>query len=336
VEPELTDVSSLTFTDDVIFIPTGAGEFPPGWVSGVVIRVEQYLDYQVIDGSIIRGNIEQLEPFVGMVIEIAGDNEGLYKVGTYQPYSPAVPANPGSASTLTGSAPPAGFDFAASPVSFNVLFNSGIFPVSLNTDVGNMAGLVSELNAQLPATIRASDNGGVVRLTEQSPYSGQGITVSAGATSVFGSSPVAITGTATTTAQPEQPAQITLTFDDGSPVTGLTSGTQRMAIGYRGLLYRITAGAGSSIAVERLTDAGLVDAGWDGFSLVTTVDAVLTVDGSDIEGDWCGPFAVCPEGEVVDCIEWDVVVQGGSGYVVTNGRRDYGYDQDERLWHGGS
>src|SRR5690606_38258073 len=162
--------------------------------------------------SILHVNWVKLGHFPVMVIEMEGDNEGLYKVGTYQPYSPAVPANPGSASTLTGSAPPAGFDFAASPVSFNVLFNSGIFPVSLNTDVGNMAGLVSELNAQLPATIRASDNGGVVRLTEQSPYSGQGITVSAGATSVFGSSPVAITGTATTPAQPEQPAQINLTF----------------------------------------------------------------------------------------------------------------------------
>src|SRR5690606_40946678 len=69
--------------------------------------------------------------------------------------------------------------------------------------------LVSELNAQLPATIRASDSGGVVRLTEQPPYSGQGITVSAGATSVFGTSPAASTGTATTAAQPEQPAQIT-------------------------------------------------------------------------------------------------------------------------------
>jgi sulfur carrier protein ThiS len=332
VEPELAGVSSLTFTDDVIFIPTGAGEFPVGWVSGVVIRVEQYLDYQVIDGSIIRGNIEQLEPFVGMVIEIAGDNEGLYKVGTYQPYSPAVPANPGSASTLTGSAPPAGFDFAASPASFNVLFDSGIFPVSLTADVGNMAGLVSELNAQLPATISASDNGGVVRLTEQSPYSGQGITVGAGATSVFGTSPAASTGTATTPAQPEQPAQITLTFDDGSPVTGLTSGTQRMAIGYRGLLYRITAGAESSIAVERLTDAGLVDAGWDGFSLITTVDAVLTVDGSDIEGDWCGPFAVCPEGEVVDCIEWDVFFQGGLVYIDKKGRSQYRSVTAEMQW----
>lgn len=332
IQPTLTDVAELTFTDDVIFIPTGAGEFPDGWAAGVVIRVEQYLSYQVLDGMIIRGSLDQLEPFPGMVIEIAGDNEGLYKVGTYQPYSPAVPANPGSASTLTGSAAPAGFDFAASPVSFNVLFNSGIFPVSLNTDAGNMAGLVSELNAQLPATIRASDNGGVVRLTEQSPYSGQGIAVSAGATSVFGTSPGASAGTATTTAQPEQPAQITLTFDDGSPVTGLTSGTQRMAIGYRGLLYRITAGGESSIAVERLTDAGLVDAGWDGFSLITTVDAVLTVDGSDIEGDWCGPFALCPEGELVDAIEWDFFFPGGLIRINDKGRSRGRSVTVERQW----
>src|SRR5690606_6762309 len=137
-------------------------------------------------------------PYPGMRIEIDGENIGTYIVGTYRPYSPAVPAEPGSASTVTGSAPPAGFDFAASPVTFNVLFNSGIFPVSLTADVIDMAGLVAELTSQLPAIIRASSASGVVVLTEQAPYSEQGITVSAGAVDVSGPDPAFAAGSATT------------------------------------------------------------------------------------------------------------------------------------------
>lgn len=311
VEPTLEDVSELTFTEDVVFIPTGAGEFPAGWVSGQIVRIEQYLDYQVVDGMLIQGNLDQLAPYPGMRVEIDGENIGTYIVGTYRPHSPAVPANPGSASTVTGSAPPAGFDFAASPVTFNVLFNSGIFPVSLTADVIDMAGLVAELNSQLPAIIRASSASGVVVLTEQAPYSGQGITVSAGAVDVFGPDPAFAAGSETTPEQPEVIAQISLTFEDGSPVTGLTPGIQRMAIGYEGMLYRITAGGEFSIAVQRLTDTGEPDDDWPGFDLITTTDAVLELDGSSLEGDWCGWFALCPEGEKVDAIEWDVFFPSG-------------------------
>lgn len=310
VKSTLENVSELTFTEDVVFIPTGAGEFPPGWVAGAIVRIEQYLDYEVINGMIIRGHLEQLAPYPGMRIEIDGENIGHYVVGTYTPYSPAVPPSPGSASMVTGSSAPARFDFDAQPVTFNVVFDNGIFPISLTTDVVNMAGLISALNAQLPATIRASDAVGVVRLVEQTPYSGQPITVSAAA-DVFGFTPVLVTGAQTTAGQPEVIAQMTLTFEDGSPVTGLTSGTQRMAVGYEGMRYRITAGGEFSIAVERLTDTGATDDDWPGFDFVTTVDAVLELDGSSLQGDWCGPFALCPEGEKVDAIEWDVFFPSG-------------------------
>lgn len=310
VEPNLVDVTELTFTEDVVFIPSGAGQYPEGWTAGVVVRIEQYRDYTVQDGMRILGPLAQLAPYPGMRIEIEGANDGLYRVGTYTPYSPAVPANPGSASTATGTAAPAAFDFAAQPVTFNVLFNNGIFPVALDEDVTDMAGLLAALNAELPAKIRASQASGRVRLTEQAPYTGAAITISAGASSLFGFSIDYVTGTAATAGQPEVQAQMTLTFQDGSPVTGLVNGTQRMAIGYEGLLYRIIAGGEFSIAVERLTDTGAPDEDWPGFDFYTTVDAVLTLDGSTLEGDWCGWFAVCPEGEVVDAIEWSVFFPG--------------------------
>ncbi|SDS04115.1 Putative phage tail protein [Halopseudomonas litoralis] len=320
VDPDLRDVSELTFTDDVVFIPTGAGQYPEGWTNGAVVRIEQFRDYTVLDGMRIRGPLGQLAPFPGMQIEIIGESEGLYRVGTYTPYSPEVPADPGSASMATGSAAPATFDFAAAPVTFNVLFNNGIFPINLAADVSDMTGLLAALSAQLPAQIRAGQVGDAVRLTEHSPYSGAAITVSAGAGSVFGSLSY-VAGTATTAAQPEVVAQMTLTFADGSPVTGLVSGTQRMAIGYAGLRYRIIAGGEYSIAVERLTDTGATDEDWPGFDFFTAVDAVLTLDDSSLEGDWCGWFAVCPEGEVVDAIEWDVFFPGGLIYINDKGRK---------------
>lgn len=320
VDPDLTDVSELTFTEDVIFIPSGAGEFPEGWTGGAIVRVEQYLDYTVESGTWIRGPLAQLAPFVGMRLEIVGPNEGTYRVGTYTPYSPPVPAEPGSASTATGSAAPSRFDFGVTPVSFNVVFDNGIFPVTLDEDVSNLSGLLSAINADLPAKLEAVESGGRVRIEEQSPFTGAGITVSAGASDVFGPSVVYETGTATTAAQPEVQARMSLTFEDGSPVTGLVNGLQRMAIGYEGLLYRIVAGSEFSIAVERLTDTGAIDGTWPGFEFNTAVDAVLTLDGSSVEGDWTGPFAACPEGEVVDIIEWDVFFPGGLIYINDKGR----------------
>lgn len=321
VDPDLTGVTELTFTEDVIFIPTGAGQYPDGWTSGAIVRIEQYRDYQIIGGTQIRGPLTQLAPFVGMPLEIVGPNEGLYRVGTYIPYSPEVPASPGTASSATGTAAPARYDFGAAPLALNVLFNNGIFPISLDADFAGMPEMLTAINGQLPATLRAVNATGRVQLLEQAPFTGMAITVGSGAADVFGSSIAYETGTDTTAAQPEVEAQMTLTFEDGSPVTGLVSGAQRMAIGRERMLYRIIAGGEFSIAVERLTETGATDEDWPGFDFFTAVDAVLQLDGSSLQGDWCGPFAAQPEGEVVDAIEWDVFFPGGLIYINDKGRK---------------
>lgn len=201
VEP-LSTASSFLFGASDVTIPTGAGEFPDGWVAGMLVRIEQYRDYEVSDGGssadVIAGDLGDLEPFVGMVIEIAGENAGTYVIATYTP------------------------------------------------------------------------------------------------------------------ADSDSPDEITLAYpdSDASPVTGLVTGARRMAIGFDGLRYRLTAASTSAIAVERLDDAGDV-AAWAGWDELETWDADIRLDPSNTEGDWSGPFAACPPGELTDTLEVDFVFPGG-------------------------
>lgn len=194
--------SSYLFDGDTITIPTGAGEFPAGWAAGMIARIEAPYSYTVIDGGadrdIIEGDLSQLAPFVGMVIEIVGDNEGFYVVDSFT-------------------------------------------PGALETD----------------------------------------------------------------------PDQMTLSYDGGAPVTGLLTGAVQMGIGYRGLRYRLIAANSLAISIERLTDTGGTDLDWPGFLPLTTGIVAITLDGSTQEGEWCGPFAACPDGEVTSQLEWDLMFPGG-------------------------
>src|SRR5690606_14821977 len=109
---------------------------------------------------------------------------------------------------------------------------------------------------------------------------------------------------------------MTLLLSSGIPPTNLQTGTGHMAIGYRGMLFRVTSRTiGTSltpatIGIERLTDTGAIDAHWSGFSSLTITD-------SDIEmipagsGEWVGPFLATPKGELTDTLEWSVFFPGG-------------------------
>lgn len=80
---------SYQFAAKTITVPTGAGQFPTGWAAGMIVRIEVGYPYDVIDGGagrdIIRGNLDQIAPYVGMPIEIVGANAGSYTVATYTP-----------------------------------------------------------------------------------------------------------------------------------------------------------------------------------------------------------------------------------------------------------
>ncbi|EKT4568450.1 hypothetical protein QEM43_004167 [Pseudomonas putida] len=307
--------SAYQFVSDTISVPAGSGQFPADWSNGIIIRVLAPYTYTVIDGGagrdIIRGPLEMLNPTVGMLIEVAGANAGLYVVHSYTPYSPAVPADPGTASTLTGSAAPSRYDFNVTPLSFSLARGSSTYPVTLNTATTDLAGLVTALNAQLSGSpIQAQQSSGRVRFVELTPFAGQAITAT-GASTILGSSPVGATGTVTTSGTPEQPAEMTLNYDGGSPVVGLAMGQGLATIGPRGLRYRITAYSTNLLAVERLTSSGATDAGWPGFNAMQTVNGLITLDASNLQGGYRGPFACCPGNEKVIELEWSVTYANG-------------------------
>jgi hypothetical protein len=321
---ELTMATSLTqsatasayqFVGDTISVPAGSGQFPADWSNGIIIRVLAPYTYTVIDGGagrdIIRGPLEMLNPTAGMLIEVAGANAGLYVVHSYTPYSPAVPANPGTASTMTGSAAPTRYNFDVTPLSFTLVRNSVSYPITLNTATTDLSGLVSTLNSLLAGTpFQAQQSSGRLRFVETSPFLGLPINHT-GASTILGSAPVRTTGTATTSAIPEQHAEMTLDYDGGSPVVGLALGQGLATIGPRGLRYRITAFSTSLLEVERLTSSGSTDAGWPGFNAMQTVNGLITLDASNLQGGYRGPFACCPDNEKVTELEWTVTYANG-------------------------
>ena len=307
--------SAYQFVGDTISVPAGSGQFPADWSNGIIIRGLAPYTYTGIDGGagrdIVRGPLEILNPTAGMLIEVAGANAGLYVVHSYTPYSPAVPANPGTASTLTGSAAPSRYDFNVTPLSFSLVRGASTYPITLNTATTDLTGLVSALNTRLSGTpFQAQQSSGLLRFVELTPFAGQAITAT-GASTILGSSPVGVTGTATTSSIPEQPAEMTLDYDGGSPVVGLALGQGLATIGPRGLRYRITAFSTSLLEVERLTSSGSTDAGWPGFSSMQTVNGLITLDASNLQGGYRGPFALCPEGEKITDIEWTVTFANG-------------------------
>jgi len=115
----------------------------------------------------------------------------------------------------------------------------------------------------------------------------------------------------TTPPAPATPPQITLEFDDGTPVTELSLGTIATTIGTRFLRYRITAFTTSQISVDRLTASGATDTTWPGFNFLQTANSVIVLDRTTREGGYRGPFAMCPEGEKTQTLEFTVFCPKG-------------------------
>lgn len=314
--------SVLQFNGYSISIPTGSGSFPEDWTSSLLINVLSPYPYTVIDGGegrdIITGDLAMLAPYPGMLIEVNGENAGNYVVHSYTPYSPAIPPSPGAASMLTGSAAPSRYDFDVTPLTFTVRLGTTPFSVELASDVTDLAGLVAAFNvAKGSAPFVASASSGRLRITELSPFTGLALAASGGS-SVLGSSPASVKGTATSNGTPERRAEMTLNYDSGQPVNGLAMGEGLATIGPRGLRYRIITTAVGTLTVERLTSSGDIDEDWPGFSLQETIHGRIELDSSNLEGGYRGSFAACPEGELVTEIEWDVFFTGG---LIGNGKK---------------
>ena len=106
-------------------------------------------------------------------------------------------------------------------------------------------------------------------------------------------------------------AYVTLDYPDTSPVTELPLGTFTFTVGYTGLRYRIDSIAPQVMTLIRLTDTGAEDLAWPGFAPVTTSAARFTLQTTNTEGGWRGPYVACPDGELTTEIELDFFYPSG-------------------------
>lgn len=328
VEFSASSASGLALADRTISLIGNNASINTNWIVGTVIKLVTPNNYIVdaLDGySTIAGHLDDLEPFVGMLVALATPTEDLdLVVESYTPYVPPVPGVGGSPSSVLASAPPTTYDFETSPASWSITFNGITRELALIDNYISMSGLVSELSSQLTGTgLTAKSSAGSLEISEaSSPYMGLAITQSGAPSAIFGT-PTYTTGTASSGGTPEQLAKITLEYDNGTAFSGLPIGQLRLALGYRGDQFLITDIDDLTISLNRLTATGTVDSSWSGFTTRTLLDFSLNAKAALTE-NWIGPFVVCPEGEVVDRIEWDMFFPQGIIHVDKKGRdREY-------------
>ena len=107
--------------------------------------------------------------------------------------------------------------------------------------------------------------------------------------------------------------ELRLNYLGGVPASGLTLGSVSMAIAYPGLRFKITAIAPQVMSVDRILEDGNVDATWPGWPTRTVGNGQVKLDPSNFVGGYRGPFPACPEGEVIDAVEWSLLYTTLSG-----------------------
>lgn len=144
------------------------------------------------------------------------------------------------------------------------------------------------------------------------------------------------------------PDEMTLRFTDLTPAVFLPAGTYRADADYTGVRYRIDAILTEQIQVgteevenpdpppatieqpvyatrrlgftlTRLNPDGSEDAGWSGFTTQSTTDSIVLLDDSTLNGDWAGPYVVCPAGETITTFKWDTFGPQGLGEIDDDG-----------------
>lgn len=316
---------AIVLAGNVVTLTGTDAAFPESWSVGTITTLLTPNTYQVsaVGGyDRIAGDLVSLDPFVGMLVSLIADLEYDLEVASYSPYVPPVPGVGGSPSEAMASAAPETYDFSGTSATWSVTYQGETRSISLAADYMNMSGLVAEITAQLSGMgLVAQDQSGRLRIVEpSSPYQGGVLSQSGAPIAVFGPSPTYTVGTASTGGTPEQQAFITLVMEDGEPFTGLPQGPQRLAIGFRNHLYRITAMEDLNATVERLTDTAVVDADWPGFEGRTLLDYSFQSDETG-EFNWIGPYLLCDPSETTDYIEYDIYFSQGLCRYKSSGSR---------------
>lgn len=211
------------------------------------------------------------------------------------------------------------FNVDPSPAASSYLFDGDTITIPSGAGEfpdGWAAGMIVRIVAEQSYTVGSDGTRDYLEgsLAWLAPFSGMVIEVAGATEGVF----------VVDTYTPGSPDRVTLNYSNGAPVSGLPQGPASLSIGYNGLRYRLTAASTSAISVERITDTGAVDpVSWPGFDTFSSTTATINLDGSTVEGNWCGPFSCCPKGEKATQLEWDLLFPnglvkiGGKGQEVT-------------------
>ena len=312
------NADAFTGAGDIISIASGS-DFPEDWVSGTELRIVVPYPATVTSGTrdIIESEhaFSHFTPVIGMIVELGGDEEGVYMIHSYTPPSGTTPPVAGTPSTYTASSVPARLDFGSAPSGFTISAPAGTFAVFLSTDFSDAEALLQAINAQLNSTsVVASLESGLLRISERvSPYSGSAIFVTGSAVAdLFGNNPITSEGIKT---EPEKPAgvgRITLSTLDGLPVTDLVKGQIQLAVAPEGMTYTVT---------QRVTDRALEVDGAD-WASITSGDISVTLGTGSQSVGWTGPFSVTPQGEGCNAIEVDYIFPSGLIHYNKKGRTE--------------
>lgn len=297
--------SVFSFSGDTI---TGNMAVPDSWETGMIMRVEAEHPINFDGDSISSSLLDTLDIEIGDTIELTGSRADSYIVSSI--VADTV-GQPGSPSTITGSAPPARFDFSVDPINIVISIGSNTYGITVLVDVASSAELADAINQQMfgdPIAASVGPNGEII-LTEISPYSGLAMSFTWGedqnTADIFGSPSFSI-GTPTV-----EPSGVRYHVAGANFGTG----TEVATVGRPGFLYSIVGISGNTLTVNPLNVSF-----WTGFPVnISDATSSASLDPSSQEGGWIGPFKTTPPGETSDCFEVDIFYPAGLIHYTSKG-----------------
>lgn len=257
-------------------------------------------EYQIPASRVKTGETALNTLGADAIFNIYGPGENLSADPAHLNWYPAPEVGPSSSgspglaltlgSTLTQSATASVFTFSGYTVG--IPLGAGSFPADWAT------GLLLRVGSPYPYTV-ADGTGTGGRDLISGDIAQLGIPTGA-VIEIAGSN----AGTYTVFAQ--TPTTLELNYLGGVPATGLVLGNLTMVIGYPGLRYRVTTRTAQLLTVVRLLENGDDDTVWAGWSDMTSNQAQVRIDDSNLQGGYRGAFPTCPPGETVDAIEWSL------------------------------
>lgn len=296
-------------TWDTSFAFSGAtitGGTPPPWAAGALLRILAPTPIYFSGDTLQSEMLDSLGVVTGDTFELEGSQDGLYVISDVEP---ASPGDPGVPALITGTSPPADYDFDTEAASLTITFAGTPYVVMLNSALPDIDALVLTLNAQLNSTkVRArATPEGALELYQLLPYDGESIALVGSVARLFGAAELQ-QGAASVEGHGKKYAVDGSDFGQGSAIA---------AIGRPGFLYSVTSVAGNTITVTPENQPE-----WAGFpDTISSAASTITQDTSNLPGAWLGPFVAVPRGELADAFEVDVFFPQGLIHYDNKGKK---------------